>query len=152
MGERAEDLARRLEQSTEAVRAAIESRRADEDDNRVLADHLATCHALVLSLAQAIINKEPLPSISWEMIHEINSQHVRANTTVDLSEALQLLRTTTVSTVEAIRQLTDEQIDSSAQWGLGAENLAVSARDLIETHIIGHAEEHLGSEAGARRL
>jgi len=145
MDERAEDLARRLEQSTEAVRAVIESRRADEDDNRVLAHHLATCHALVLSLAQAIINKEPLPSISWEMIHEINYQHVRANRTVDLGEALELLRTTTDSTAEAIRQLTAEQLDSAAGWGLGAERSAVSASDVIEARMIGHVHEHMTS-------
>lgn len=143
MGERGDELAKRLERTTEAVLAAVELMRADDDGGRILLHHLATCHTLVLSLAQAIVNREPLPSISWATIHAINDRHVRANTTVDLPEARRMLRATTNSASETIQQLTDQQLDASSRWGLGAERLAVSARDLIETHMIGHAEEHL---------
>lgn len=143
MSERANDLAERLELMTSAVVTAIDSSRDGEGGARVLAHHLASCHALALSLVQAVINREPLPSISWAMMHEINLQHVRANTTVGLTEALELLHGTTASTAEAIRQLTGEQLDASASWGLIAKDAAVSARSLIETRLIGHAEEHL---------
>ncbi len=142
MGKQADKLAERLQGTTDAVIAAIEARRRGEDEARVLAHHLATCHALALSLAQAVINGEPIPSISWGMMHELNHQHVRANTTVGLPEALALLRSTTVSATGAIRQLTSEHLDTSVSWGLGAEGAPVSARSLIEQRMIAHAEEH----------
>jgi hypothetical protein len=141
VGERPAELARRLETGTEAIMAALAGR--PDDDARILAHHLATSHALALSLAQAVVNREPLPSISWAMMHEINLQHVNANTTVGLADALELLRTTTAATAEAIRQLSDEQLAATASWGLGAENAAVSARTVIEKRLIGHAEAHL---------
>ena len=147
MGERPAGLADQLEDSTAAVVAALVER--CDDDARSLAHHLATSHALVLSLAQAVVNREPLPSISWTLMHELNLRHVRANTTVTPADALDLLRSTTASTAEAIRQLTGEQLDVTASWGLGAEDAAVSARLLIETRLIGHAEEHL-AELSAR--
>src|SRR5688500_16804916 len=140
MCERAAELAQQLESGTKAVVAALAGR--GDDDARIVAHHLATSHALVLSLAQAVVNREPLPSISWTLMHELNLRHVRANTTVGLAEALELLRSTTASTAEAIRQLTGEQLDATASWGLGAEDAAVSARLLIETRLIGHAGEH----------
>jgi hypothetical protein len=143
MGELGERLATRFEAAIDAVIAAIESGEQGDDEARIVAHHLATSNALVLSLAQAIINREPLPSISWQMIHEINTQHVRANTTVGRGEALDLLRTTTASAAEAIRKFSDAQLEVTASWGLGAENAAVSARSLIEARMIGHTGEHL---------
>src|SRR5688500_972766 len=59
MGERADDLARRIEATTDAVIAAVESGQCVDHEARMLAHHLATSHALVLSLAQGIINAEP---------------------------------------------------------------------------------------------
>ncbi len=147
MGERAEDLARRLEATTGAVIAAPATGR--DDDDRVLVHHLATCHALVLSLAQAVVNEEPPPSISWEMIHEINTQHVRANSTVGLAEARKSLQSVTASTAEAIRQLTDEQLAKSAAWGREANGGAITAGAMIERHLIRHAEEHLTEVLGS---
>jgi hypothetical protein len=145
MGELAESLATRLESAIGSVIAAIDAGQRTDDEARIVAHHLVTSNALVLSLAQAIINREPLPSISWEMIHEINFQHVRSNTTVGRAEAVELLRTTTMSAAEAIRKLGDDQLETTASWGLGAENVAVSARSLIEEHMIRHAERHLAA-------
>ena len=149
MGELADGLAARFEAAISAVTATVESGNCADDDVRIVAHHLATNNALVLSLAQAIINKEPLPSISWEMIHEINTQHVRANTTVGRAEAVELLRTTTASAAEAIRKLSDNQLEATASWGLGAENAAVSARSMIEAHMIRHAGEHVAAISSA---
>jgi hypothetical protein len=149
VGELAERLATRFEVAIDAVIAAIESGPDSDDGPRIVAHHLATCNALVLSLDQAIMNKEPLPSISWQMIHEINTQHVRANTTVDRAQAVELLRTTTASAADAIRRLSDAQLEVTASWGLGAEDGAITAQLLIEERMIRHAEEHLAAVTAA---
>jgi hypothetical protein len=149
MGKLAERLADQFEREISVVTAAIESGRYADDEARIVAHHLATSNALVLSLAQAIVNREPLPSISWEMIHEINIQHVRANTTVARAEAVELLRTTTASAAAAIRKLSDAQLEATAAWGLGAEDAAVSARSMIEERMIRHAAEHLAAVTAA---
>jgi hypothetical protein len=149
MGELAERLADQFEVAISVVIAATESGRFADNEARIVAHHMATSNALVLSLAQAIVNREPLPSISWQMIHEINVQHVRANTTVGRGEAVELLRTTTASAAAAIRKLSDAQLEATASWGPGAEDVAVSARSMIEAHMIRHAEEHVAAISSA---
>ena len=78
MSEQAQALADRFEQATGALLAALTACSEDDwckqagSDARpvgVIAHHIASSHALVLGLAQAVAAGRPLPALTWEMVH-----------------------------------------------------------------------------------
>jgi len=118
-----------------------------------LAHHLAGAHGLVMGLAEGLAGSGQLPPVTWEMIHGMNAQHAQEHGACDQRETVALLRSTGDAVAARIRALGDAGLDRAAPWGL-ADGASLSAAQLIERHIIEHAQGHLFSireTAGAAR-
>ena len=109
-----------------------------------LAHHLAGAHGLVMGLAEGLARGGQLPPITWEAIHGMNARHAREHAACDQRETIALLRGTGDDVAGRIRALDDAGLDRASPWGL-ADNAPLSAAQLIERHIIEHAEGHLAS-------
>jgi uncharacterized damage-inducible protein DinB len=151
MNERTLALAERVAQASQALMAAAERcsesewRRVGVNDARTigaLVHHVAKTHADIIGLAQAVAAGQALPPLTWDMTHQMNAQHGREHADCAKAEALALLRRNTAAAVDAIRGLSDAQLDRTSTWPVDGD---VSAQRLIELHIIDHAREHLAT-------
>jgi hypothetical protein len=151
VSERAQQLAHRVEQATNALIAAVEQC-ADADwqkpstpDGRpvgVLAHHVAKTHADVVGLAGMIAASQALPPLTWEMTHQLNAEHAQQHANCTKQETLDLLRQNGVAAANIIRQMTDYQLDRISTWPVDG---TLSTQQMIEFHIIEHVQEHLAS-------
>lgn len=151
MSERAQRLADRVEQATNALIAAVEQcgeadwQKPCASDGRpvgVLAHHVARTHADVVGLAGMIAADQALPPLTWQMTHQLNAEHAREHANCTRQETLNLLHQNGAAAVDTIRTMTDDQLDRTSTWPIDGE---VSAQQMIEIHIIDHVREHLAS-------
>ena len=153
MGQRAESLAAELESVNAELQQAIE--RCSDDDWRracsgegwsvgVTAHHVAMAHGPILGLVRAVANGQRVPPITAEMLDESNAKHAVEFANCTREEVIALHRQGAREAADALRGLSDEQLDRTAPIALlgGAE---ASAQQLVEMAIIGHPREHLGS-------
>ncbi len=153
MAGRAQNLAERFAQANRellevAERCSDEQWRADcQGEGRsvgTLVHHVAAAHGLVMGMTQGLAEGVPLPPVTWDAIHGMNAQHAQENVTPDQAETLTLLRRADGEIVRGIRELSDEQLDRASPWGL-ADDASLTAEQLIERHMIGHARGHLAT-------
>lgn len=164
MNERAQALADQVAQASQALLAAVrrcaeaEWQQPSQGDGRtigVLVHHVASTHAGIIALAQQVAAGQALPPLTWEMTHQINADHAREHANCAMSETLGLFQRNSAAAADAIRDMSDAQLDRTSTWPVDG---AVSVQRLIELHLIDHAREHLatitatlGREAGDTR-
>jgi hypothetical protein len=153
MGARAEALAERFEAINREFIATVEAA-SPEDWGRtcqaedwsvgVTAHHIGVSSGAVAGFVQAIATGQEVPPITKEMIDEGNAQHAVEYATCTKEETLELLRRGGEQAASILRGLSDEQLDRTAVLAAmgGAE---VSAQQMTEMVLIGHAENHLQS-------
>ena len=76
-----------------------------------------------------------------EMIDAGNAQHARDFANVSREETLEVLRTKGKAAVEAVRGLTDEQLDRTAPMAFAGGEVW-TAEQVIERVLIGHPMGH----------
>jgi uncharacterized damage-inducible protein DinB len=153
MSERAEALAAELERVNAALEREIE-RCSDEDWRRtcagegwsvgVAAHHVAVAHESILGLVQAVAHGQPVPPITAEMLDGYNAQHAVEHANCTRDEVLDLHRRGARAAADAVRGLSDEQLDRAAPVAL-LGGAPASAQQLIESGLIGHPKDHLAS-------
>jgi uncharacterized damage-inducible protein DinB len=150
MSERARNLAQQLEQSNHRLITTIEGlsdaqwRAETPDDGRsvgVVAHHVATSHKTVAGLVGAIAHGQPVPPITMDMIHQGNAAHATQFANCTKAETLALLRQNGAAAVATVRALQDAELDRSVTFPLGT----MTAAQVVERILIGHAEGHHGS-------
>jgi len=108
----------------------------------VIIHHVASMYPAETNAAQAIGGGNAVLEITWEVIAGINAKHAEENPSVDRRETLELLRRNSKESADAIRQFTDEQLDTAAPFGLSFE-APVTAQFVIEDHALRHSWHHL---------
>jgi hypothetical protein len=150
MSERAAALAAAFEQANNEVIASVERCTPDQwgrtcaDEGWAVATaahHVAVSHPSVLGLVQLVANGQDVPAISMEMIDAGNAQHAVEFANADRDETLSILRREGKATADAVRALTDEQLDRTAPMAF-AGGQHWSAADLIERVLIAHPVQH----------
>jgi hypothetical protein len=150
MSERAAALAAAFEQANNDVIATVEGCSPDQwgrtckDEGwsvAVAAHHIAISHPGIFGLVQLIANGQDVPPITMEMIHAGNAQHAIEHANADRDETLGILHREGQATANAVRALTDEQLDRTAPMAFAGGQLW-SAADLIERVLIGHPVQH----------
>ena len=121
---------------------------SDDRPVGIVIHHVASAHAFVLGAAQAAAAGGPLPTLTWEMVHEDNAKHAREQAGCDRAETIALLRRNSAEAARALRGLSDEQLARTGTWGLDGE---VTAQQVIELHMIDHVQEHLANIEAAIR-
>ena len=151
MGEQAQALANRLEQVNNTLIATVEQcseadwNKHSTNDARpmgVIVHHLASTHEAVLDMAQGVAAGQPLPDLTWEMVHAGNAADATQCAGCTKAETLDLLRRNSAEAVRAIREVSDEQLARTSTWDLDG---AVTTQQVIELHMIDHVQEHLAT-------
>src|SRR6266508_692504 len=120
MGTRAEALATRVEQGAHAL-AAFAERLSDKEWQTVCTDDGRTVGVLVHHVASQLIGEidvmkqmaagKAFTGVTWAMVDEGNAAHAREHANTNQHEAADLLRRNGAIAADAIRALSNEQLD-----------------------------------------
>ncbi|HTK37180.1 MAG TPA: DinB family protein [Pyrinomonadaceae bacterium] len=113
----------------------------------VIVHHVGNMYPIEIGAVKAIADGNAITDVTWEVVADINANHARDHAGVSKSEALELLRRNSADAANAVRELTDEQLDTAASFSLSF-GAPVTAQFVIEDHPLRHAWHHL---AGIRK-
>ena len=149
---RAEALANRIEEGAAGLAAFVEGTSEKEwntpisaTDRRtvgVVVHHVAFVYPIEVDLARAIAAGKAITDVTWDAVAEINAKHAGDQAKVRKAEALELLRKNSREAAEAIRALTDGELDRAAPFSL-SYGAPVTAQFVVEDHALRHSWHHL---------
>src|SRR5215831_17026361 len=152
MSHRSELLAARIEQGAEALASFAEGLSEAEwqmpvsaTDRRsigVVVHHVAAVYPVEIELARAIASGKAVTDVTWEVVSQLNAEHARENANATKAETLDLLRRNSRMAADAVRNLSDEELDRSARFSL-SYGAPVTAQFVIEDHALRHSWHHL---------
>ena len=82
--------------------------------------------------------------MTWDIVAGINEKHAREHAAVGRDEAVALLRQNSRAAAEAVRALTDEQLDRAAPVSLNGD-APLTTQFFIEDHALRHSWHHLAT-------
>ena len=152
MSRRAESLAARIEEGAAELAAFARGLSEAEWDTPVSAtdrrtvgqivNHVALVYPIEIELARAIASGKAVTDVTWQVVAELNAQHAREHREVAKGHALDLLRHNSRQAAEAVRALTDEELDRAAPFSL-SYGAPVTAQFVVEDHALRHSWHHL---------
>jgi hypothetical protein len=152
MGRRADLLADRIEEGAAGLAAFVEKlspeewrRPVSKTDHRtigIIVDHVANVYPIEVDVARGIASGKALLDVTWDVVAGVNAKHATERASVSKEAALERLRKAARETADAIRQFTDEQLDTAAPFGL-SYGAPVTAQFVIEDHALRHSWHHL---------
>ena len=151
VGRRAHALAERLEQGASALETLAAGLSASEWQTRIPGDgrtvgvvvhHVATMYPLEIELALSLAAGKPITGVTWNVVHELNANHAAANLAVTPTGAIALLRQNSAAAANAIRALSDEELDRAATVSLNAD-APLTCQFFLEDHAVRHSYHHL---------
>ena len=152
MGEKSEELARRLEATVQEVVAVIEKLSAEdwskviEPEKRtvgVTGHHLAGALGAVAGMIAALAAGRSQGAFPAARLDEMNASHAREFARCTKTETLALLKQGAATTAAVLRGLTDDQLARSGTVFTDAPPMTVE--QLVDLGLFGHIMEHLGS-------
>jgi hypothetical protein len=153
MSKRADAIADRIEQGTEALAAFTESLSEVEwqtvvpNEERTVAalvHHVADSFPFFSDWARSLAEGKPITGVTWDDIAGMNAQYGQAHARANKPETIALLRANSQVASEKVRKFTDEELDSVATVCLYWDT-PLSAQWLIEYHHVRHSYHHLDS-------
>ena len=151
MSKRAESLALRIEQGAQALAAYAQGLSDDQwravvpPDGRqvgVIVHHVASVYPIEIDLAKQVASGKNIEGLTWAFVAELNSKHAQANAATGKQETIELLRKNSRAAAEAVRALSDEELDRAVPVSLNAD-APLTAQFLIEDHALRHSWHHL---------
>jgi uncharacterized damage-inducible protein DinB len=152
MGRRAESLAARIEEGAAGLAAFCEQLSEAEwktptsaTDSRTvgqIVNHVALVYPIEIDLARSIAGGKAVTDVTWQVVAELNAGHAREHAHVTKVAALDLLRRNSREAAQAVRGLSDEELDRAAPFGL-SYNAPVTAQFVVEDHAVRHSWHHL---------
>ena len=149
---RANALADRVEEGAELL-ASFAEQLTDEEwktvvtatDKRtvgVTVHHVANMYPIEIGVVQSVAAGNSVMDVTWEAVADINAQHATDQADVTKEDAIALLRKNSREAADALRELTDAELDTAAPFSL-AFGAPVTAQFVIEDHPLRHAWHHL---------
>lgn len=157
---RAEQLAQRVEQGAQHLIAAVQDLTDEQwqtmcpNEKRtvgVLVHHVGTAYALEAGAVTMLATEGAIPGVDVAAVDTINAEHAAANADVDKATAIALVRRNNPLAIEAVRKLTDEQLDRVAPNGLHW-HAPLTVQFFVEHHPVAHPYIHLASIQAALGL
>jgi hypothetical protein len=151
MRKRAETLAQRIEQGANGLAAYAEALTESQwntvvpPDGRtagVIINHVASVYPIEVHIAKDMASGKTIEGVTWAVIAEMNENHAKENKATGKNETIDLLRTNSRVAAEAIRQLTDEELDRAVPVSLYGD-APLTAQFFIEDHALRHSWHHL---------
>ena len=152
MSHRSEQLASRIEEGAAGL-AAFAQELSDAEwqlpvsatDWRTLGTvvhHVASMYPIEIEVMRAIAGGKAALDVTPELINRINARHAAEHERPGKAETLELLRRNSRAAAEAVRVLTDAELDQFAPLGL-SYGAPVTAQFVIEDHPLRHSWHHL---------
>jgi hypothetical protein len=107
----------------------------------VIVHHVGFVYPIEVDAAKKIGSGEALP-VTWADIAQLNAGHAGDNANVTKAEAIEFMKKNNRAAAAAVRQFTDEELDTAAPFGL-SYGAPVTAQFVIEDHALRHAWHHL---------
>jgi hypothetical protein len=144
LADRLENGARKLVNLVLELTDAEWETRVPKDGRKVgvIVHHVATVYPMEIELAQALAAGKPVVGVTWDVVHRMNAAHAQENDTVTKEEALLLLRRNSAAAANAIRALSDEQLDQAATVSLYSD-APLTCQFMLEDHAVRHSYHHL---------
>ena len=149
---RAALLAERLEKGADALIAFAETitdaewrvpiSKTDRRPVGVIVHHVANMYPLEMDLALKLAFETPLPPVTWDDVAMINAEHAAGHQEVTKAEAIELVRRNSRTAAEALRALSDVELDR-AQPSKMYDGCAVTCQFMLEDHAVRHSYHHL---------
>jgi hypothetical protein len=108
----------------------------------VLVHHVATLYPIEVDVARTIASGAAVVDLTWEAIAAMNAEHAREHAGATREVALDLLRRNGHEAAEAVREFTDEELDTAAPFSLSF-GAPVTAQFVVEDHAMRHSWHHL---------
>ena len=160
MKQRSDALAERLEQGSRAL-ANFANTLTDEEwqlripgDGRkigVVVHHVASMYPIEIQIAQQAARGEPIVGVTWEIVNDINARHASEHDAVTKAEALDLLRVNSHAAANAIRALSDDDLDRAVPLSLN-DDAPLTCQFVLEDHAVRHSYHHLAVIKAALQL
>jgi hypothetical protein len=153
MSKRADALADRIDQGTEALAGFAEGLSAAEWQTAVpneertvaaLVRHTADSFPFFIQWADTLAEGNPIAGVTWDIIDQMNAQHGQEHAAANKQETIDQLRTNSKNAAEKVRQFSDDELDNVAPVCLYWDT-PLSAQWMIEYHHIRHSYHHLDS-------
>jgi len=153
MSSRADSLADRIEEGAQALASFVEGLTDEEwktvapNDQRsvgVLVHHVASAYQVEVDLTRGLASGNPIVGVTWEMIDQMNAKHAQDQSSPDQKETIEMLRQYSKMAADAVRKITDEELDSAAKVSLYAD-APLTAQYFIEDHALRHSYHHLAN-------
>ncbi len=153
MNKRADAIADRIDQGTEALAGFVEGLSEAEwqtvvpNEERTVAAlvrHTADSFPFFIQWADALAEGKPITGVTWDVIAEMNAQHGQEHAAANKQETIDLLRASSKNAADKVRQFSDEELDNVATVCLYWDT-PLSAQWMIEYHHIRHSYHHLDS-------
>jgi len=152
MSSRSSALAARIEQGANAL-AAFASTLTDAEwrkpvpgDGRsvgAVAHHVASVYPLEVQLAQTLAAGNAISGVTFDAVHEMNAKHAKEHGGTGRDATVALIRSNSRVAAEAVRKLTDADLDRAASVSLYFD-APLTCQFFIEDHALRHSFHHLG--------
>jgi hypothetical protein len=122
-----------------------EWRMATPGDGRaagVIVHHVATVYPLEVHLAQMMAAGTPIVGITWATVREMNAAHAADHAGATKQEALALLAENSLAAADAIRRLSDDDLDRAVPVSLYGD-AELTCQFMVEDHAVRHSYHHL---------
>jgi hypothetical protein len=107
----------------------------------VTAHHAAGSYAPIAGMVQTIATRGPAPSITPQLLNQLNAQHAQEFAGVTREQTVDALRQGGAQAAAILRGLSDEQLQQKAELF----GNTISAEQLAQNTLMGHAQEHVSS-------
>ena len=151
MAKRAEALAARIEEGAAALAAFAEGLSDAEwktpmpHDGRtigVIVHHVGNIYPLEVDLARTLAAGKPITGVTWDAVADVNAAHAREHAACSRADAVELLRRNSKAAADAVRALSDDELDRAAPVSLNGD-APLTTQFFIEDHALRHSFHHL---------
>lgn len=152
MGARAESLAKQFETKSAEMTALIKglsdadwkkTTEAEKWPVGVTAHHVAGGHEGILRIVKTLATGQSIPNFTMDMLHEMNAKHAKEQAGCAKAETLALHEKGAAAAAAAVRGLSDAELDRKGTVLAGMP--AMSTQQAIESILINHVNDHMGS-------
>ena len=104
--------------------------------------HVASVYPLEVKLAQMVGAGTPIIGVTWATVHEMNAAHAAEFGSVTKDAAMSLLAENSAAAADAIRALSDAELDRAA-LGVALRGRRADLQFVLEDHAVRHSYHHL---------
>jgi hypothetical protein len=107
----------------------------------VVVHHVASMYPLEIDLARAVAGGTAITGVTWQAVHDINAAHAVEHAGTTRDEAITLLRRNSERAAQAIRELSDAELDRIAPISLYFDT-PLTCQFFLEDHAVRHSWHH----------